>query len=469
MISNDNILSEANVEYVTTQALSVSPQYSYLEYLESQYSAPRVGSHIELDFPLKQNSYIEAEFEMVPVGTGINTVGFFGSANASNPSKYFFVRFSVTNVRLNTNIFGITSAIRDFDPFRHFYIKYDYGKYYADDELQKDFGTGSQTADSNCYIFCNNVNGVANFHASMKLYKFKLIDDEHNINLIPAKRISDNVLGLYDDQNDKFYTNSGNLPFIGGPETGKNNGKSLLKRVEYLESTEQQYVDLGIHTTDKTRIKMKCVMTKIGTTKGSYGIIFGDSYPSWVTGHEIYIWRTNYGILGFRASYGDELFDSEIPISVGDVLEIDFNRNQLTIRVNGVASVEHIYAIKTFTSSNTLEVFKIPRDDPEYYGNMRLYNAQIYEDDVLVQDLICVDDNGRSAVFDRISRRKFYNLGTDEFIEGPSESITYSSIKPATLKTVSHMLLYPEKDYGSNYQINAQNLKHVLDSTTFGN
>lgn len=462
MISDSTILSEKNVDYVARKALSVSPQYSYLEYLESQYGAPKVGSHIELDFPLKQNSYIEAEFEMVPVGTDISTVGFFGSANASNSSKYFFVRFSVTNVRLNTNIFGTTRVIRNFDPFHHFYIKYDYGKYYVDGELKKDFGTGSQTADSNCYIFCNNVNGVANFHAGIKLYKFKLIDDEHNINLIPAKRISDNVLGLYDDQNDRFYTNSGNLPFIGGPETGKNNGKSLPKRVEYLESTEQQYVDLGIHTTDKTRIKMKCVMTKIGTTKGSYGIIFGDSYPSWVTGHEIYIWQTDYGILGFRASYGDELFDSDIPISVGDVLEIDFNRNQLTIRVNGVASVEHTFAVKTFTSTNTLEVFKIPRNDPEYYGNMRLYNAQIYEDDVLVQSLICVDNNGTPTVFDMVNRKYYYNLGTSSFIEGPVITNSFSADKPATLKTVSDILLFSETEEHKNYQVSSENLKYLI-------
>ena len=463
MISNDNILSEANVEYVATKALSVSPQYSYLEYLESQYSAPRVGSHIELDFPLKQNSYIEAEFEMVPVGTGMSTIGFFGSANSSDPSKYFFLRFSVTNVRLNFNVFGTTNVIRNFDPFHHFYIKYDHGKYYVDNVLQKDFGTGSQTADSNCFIFCNQVNGIANFHADMKLYRFKLIDDEHTINLIPAKRISDNVLGLYDDQNDRFYTNSGDLPFVGGPETGKNNGKTLPKKVEYLESTEQQYIDLGIHTTDKTRIKMKCVMTKIGTTKGSYGIIFGDSYPSWTTGHEIYIWQTDYGILGFRASYGDELFDSDVPINVGDILEIDFNKNHLTIYVNGIESVEHVYATKTFISPNTLEVFKIPRDDPEYYGNMKLYDAQIYEDDVLIQDLICVDDNGSPAVFDMLNRKYYYNLGTSGFIEGPVITRTYSSLKPATLKTVSDILLYSEKEEYKNYQVNSKNLDYILD------
>ena len=118
---------------------------------------------------------------------------------------------------------------------------------------------------------------------------------------------------------------------------------------------------------------------------------------------------------------------------------------------------------KTFISPNTLEVFKIPRDDPEYYGNMKLYDAQIYEDDVLIQDLICVDDNGSPAVFDMLNRKYYYNLGTSGFIEGPVITRTYSSLKPATLKTVSDILLYSEKEEYKNYQVNSKNLDYILD------
>jgi hypothetical protein len=35
--------------------------------------------------------------------------------------------------------------------------------------------------------------------------------------LIPARRISDNILGLYDIINNQFYTNAGSGEFIAGP------------------------------------------------------------------------------------------------------------------------------------------------------------------------------------------------------------------------------------------------------------
>lgn len=247
-------------------------------------------------------------------------------------------------------------------------------------------------------------------------------------------------------------------------EDVSDSGNSLPIQLEYLESTEQQYIDLGIHTTEKTRIKTKCILTKVGTTKGSYGIIFGDSYPSWTAGREIYVWETNYGNLGIRASYVDELFDSNVTINAGDVLEIDYNRNHLMVYVNGVLSVDHIYSDKVYTSSDTLEIFKIPRDDPKYYGNMKLFNMQIYENDVLIKDLVCVNNSGTPAVFDMIDRKYYYNLGTSNFIEGPIVNLNYSPNKPATLKTVSDILLYSEKEEYKNYQVNSENLKYILNS-----
>lgn len=466
MISDDNILSENNANYVINKFFT--GDYTQLSYLESQATTESNGSYIDLGFPLKKNCRIEAQFELVPVTVG-NRYAFFGSVDSTAGiyTSTFCLDFFATNVQLCMRQFGVNGFVNEYDPFKIITIVYDYGKYYVDGILRKDFGSGNDISLYNCYLFAINNGNKPRECSVSKLYRFILKDDEHQLNLIPAKRKTDDTLGLYDTVNDVFYANSGKKAFVGGQEIASYFSK-LPSRKEYLESTESQYVDLGIHTTNKTRIKMRCSMTKIGTTKGFYAIIFGDSYPGWELGHEIYVWKTNYGVLGIRASYGNELFDSDIAINVGDMLDIDFNQNHLTVNVNdGEKIVEHTFAKKNFTSPETLEVFRIPRDAPEYYGNMKLYSAQIYEDDVLVQDLICVDDNGRPAVFDRISRRKFYNLGiADDFVEGPTISATYSSIKPATLKMVSDILLYPEKDYGSEYQVSSGNLKYILDFVT---
>ena len=90
---------------------------------------------------------------------------------------------------------------------------------------------------------------------------------------IPAKRNSDNVLGMYDTVNDVFYTNQGTGTFTAGPEAVPtpsqplpivcNNGELKVRhqsglplgyqRVSYIYATN--YIDLGVKTTDDTELE----------------------------------------------------------------------------------------------------------------------------------------------------------------------------------------------------------------------
>ena len=67
----------------------------------------------------------------------------------------------------------------------------------------------------NFYIFRNYTSTQAN----IRLYSFKLYDNLTLVrDFIPAKRNSDNVIGLYDKLNNKFYINSGTGTFLPGKE-----------------------------------------------------------------------------------------------------------------------------------------------------------------------------------------------------------------------------------------------------------
>ena len=53
----------------------------------------------------------------------------------------------------------------------------------------------------------------------MKIYGVELFEDSVLVRkLIPAKRKSDNVLGMYDMVTEKFFTNAGTGTFTAGPE-----------------------------------------------------------------------------------------------------------------------------------------------------------------------------------------------------------------------------------------------------------
>ena len=68
-------------------------------------------------------------------------------------------------------------------------------------------------------IFCwKYTTGTVGYCHSDQVYSYKLYENDVLVrSLIPAQRISDSVLGLYDEVNNTFYTNAGNGTFIAGP------------------------------------------------------------------------------------------------------------------------------------------------------------------------------------------------------------------------------------------------------------
>ena len=464
MISDNRILSESNVDHVVKKYTVNNSKYTYLEYLESQSTDYNNGSYIDLGFPLKKDSYIEVEIELVNDTSSSNgNFGFFGDRKSNNQgSTAFYFYYNKNNTRLIFNCFG-TQIAKQFNPLKKFIFKYDYGKYYIDGELIHDFGTGSQVSDSKCYIFCVRTGNEIRPCSCSRLYSFKLKDSEHDINLLPAKKNSDGEFGLYDNTSDVFYTNSGSYQFIAGLNL-INSNEFIPKRLDYLESTQTQYLDLGIHTTGNSRIHIICSPTKTGTSSGNYAMFFGSSYPDHLTGHELYVWEVNTGILSIRASYFGQIADGSNVINVGDILDIDFNKNHLTIFRNGINIMDITYAYSSNTSSGMLQLFRIARET--FLGNVRIYNAQIYENDILLYDLVSVFD-GNPAMLDKKSRKCYYNLGTGNFIQGPETSVEYSSTKPATLKTLAEATIYPEKDLYLNKQIDAGILKTFLEKIEY--
>lgn len=76
-------------------------------------------------------------------------------------------------------------------------------------------------------IFCCNQSSSSGgwspenntFAGKVKLYYFNILENNELVKeLIPARRVIDNVLGLYDIINNKFIVNKGSGSFIAGPE-----------------------------------------------------------------------------------------------------------------------------------------------------------------------------------------------------------------------------------------------------------
>lgn len=88
-----------------------------------------------------------------------------------------------------------------------------------DNKIYDQFTAGTHTAlgDVKLFAYWRPANGTGSGSA-VRLYKCKFLENKQVIrDFVPARRILDNILGLYDIINNQFYTNAGSGNFIAGP------------------------------------------------------------------------------------------------------------------------------------------------------------------------------------------------------------------------------------------------------------
>lgn len=183
-------------------------------------------------------------------------------------------------------------------------------------------------------------------------------------------------------------------------------------RVEYIESTGTQYIDTNFIPNQDTRIKVK-IMTKdiSGVTNktvfGSrespnsknYSLTMGNgSQNSWWTGYG----TSNIGTNSYALR--DTLY------------EIEKNKN-VTI-LNG--SVLATNQSQTFTCSSNLYLFCMDQRGPTFYSNIELYYCKIWENGVLVRNMIpCKNPSNVAGMYDTVNKVFYTNAGSGSFNAGP--------------------------------------------------
>lgn len=84
--------------------------------------------------------------------------------------------------------------------------------------------SGSLYTDQPLFVFgaANSSGNLAEAGSGYRLYSFQIYDDSVLVrDYVPAKRMSDGAVGLYDKVEEKFYANAGTGAFAAGAETGE--------------------------------------------------------------------------------------------------------------------------------------------------------------------------------------------------------------------------------------------------------
>lgn len=270
--------------------------------------------------------------------------------------------------------------------------------------------TGSINKSYSLYIF--NQSPFTNRMRKMKLFVFKIYDNNILVrNFIPCLNPS-NVAGLYDLVNGVFYGDASGGTF--------NYPATSYTPVEYIESTGTQYLDTGWYPTSNEFSSLKFVLDATFSTANSNG---------WAVsgiGAGGYYFHTGLNS-NRQIVYGSGTADTSTGITYSEkraVFEVDYkNKTMVVTEVDsGTVLVNQSITVNTPTASsgkfylfayaNTSNTTGVP-----YTGT--IYSFKGYKNNELIYDFIPVKDaNGVVCMFDRITETFIYNQGTGTFVSG---------------------------------------------------
>lgn len=184
--------------------------------------------------------------------------------------------------------------------------------------------------------------------------------------------------------------------------------------IEYIESTGTQYIDTGVAPNQDTGIKTKI---KISSTDNS--VFFGKNRDGGGA-FESFIWD-NGSALYFTYAQSNQIIRG-LGLKIDDTLEYDWNKNIINYSKNDVEQALVSFSAQPFSNTRTFLLFAEHNnnDAVTHMASIKMYYFQIYDNNVLVCDMIPVlDDNGVACMFDKVEKKFYYNQGTGQFIAGP--------------------------------------------------
>ncbi len=183
-------------------------------------------------------------------------------------------------------------------------------------------------------------------------------------------------------------------------------------QIEYLESTGTQWIDTGYRFMGQK----------------DYRVIIKYEYTSAKGGQSIAGAQPNYCFIPYTPSYGGSvsIYHSSLsnslgtPISANEVYTLEMTQidDVFTLNINGLTksattnTPASIYPYFLFATSNG--------NRAKEFAIAKIYFVQIYENNILVRNIIPVlDANGTPCMYDKVEDKYYYNAGTGQFIAGP--------------------------------------------------
>ena len=403
--------------------------YTRLEYLESTGT-----QYIDTNYAFTDDFSWEIDFNGIDKGKTI-----FGGRTSSTRTALLYQKAAAQGVETTCPINAMTGdqtpfQLADLSSGRHkvkMSVASNKGSVWVDGAqvYNNQSFSGSYISGVTQALFADNFgSGDIREHASSKVYAAKMWQGNSLVrDFVPALDPS-NKPCMYDLITKQPYYNLGE-----GDDFSI--GKKLYP-VEYIQSTGTQYINTSYKPNNTTRLRMKLEITKVSDTVA----IFGARNYSTALSKGFYLYEvynpydSNYRLqFGYGSSSANVLIGDS---SLDGVLNIDFNKNVASVN----NEILNTFESSTFTASSTLLLFNCHTgadgtDLDTRYGTAKIYYCQIWDNDILIGDLIPVrDENNVGYMLNLLTNTLYGNSGTGSFLIGEDTPLIRNVSKPRLIQ-----------------------------------
>lgn len=310
------------------------------------------------------------------------------------------------------------------------------------------------------YLFARHgTNGVQVYdNEGTKIYYHReyLANGTLALNMVPVKRNSDNVLGMYDLVSGQFFTNQGTGDFVAGstatptPDTPmdivSNNGVLKARHesglptgytlLDYIESTGTQYIDLGYKGNGTTKAEVRFKYHTASSASGS-GRVFGSrnaaTVDAFAIGSASGTASTNSTVAFFFGNQSYLVTDKSLVLD--EWLGVIFDKT--THNINGTDYGDP-YNDETFETLQNLKLFGFDNNGTMGYGQVDIAYCKLWDNGVLVRDLVPAKNSSNVVgMYDLVSGQFFTNQGTGDFTAGDPVSDPVEIYTDGTVETIN--------------------------------
>ena len=214
---------------------------------------------------------------------------------------------------------------------------------------------------------------------------------------------------------------SGTILNVGGEDVAVRDralifgGTTPYTELEYLQATGTQYVDIGIVPNQNTEVEIKFKLNAIPASNEYIGLFGSAVYnaPKWF----------RYIIAG-SSKWGFQMANRENLSLVNcdtNIHTIKFGKGKVID--NGIQiysnTIDNFTGISMYLFATHIDVAGANPQWVDYITSFNIYYCKVYQNDILVQDLIPVKDRTNFyAMYDKIHDIYYYNIGSGTFVPG---------------------------------------------------